>query len=330
MHEYISALEAAEKWGIKNRRVALLCKEGRIPGAYKLGSSWAIPADAEKPIDLRCKSSDNPADKVMPESAQSNIRMDNHTDMDKLSAPFRALIGNAGLNYQILDLLPIPIEIFSPDGLCIFQNRAAMEFQGISDANDIVGKYNYNNDPICLEIMGQDVYDRVSRGEVVSFPNFPVPIQDIVDRGVIEEKPFEAATMDLFFLPIWDCDTFVCTIMFCTVRNVYHGRDDILKAKEYVESHWLDDFDLDKAAGSANLSRHHFTRIFKEVSGDTPLRYYKKIKIKKIQEKLFDGNLTVEQAFAACGVEYRGAYLRLFKEITGKTPTEYRKDNNIK
>ena len=56
MSEYISAIDAAGKWNIKNRRVALLCKEGRIPGAYKIGSSWAIPANAEKPADARIKS----------------------------------------------------------------------------------------------------------------------------------------------------------------------------------------------------------------------------------------------------------------------------------
>ena len=251
-------------------------------------------------------------------------------DMEKLSAPFRALIENAELNYQILDMLPMPIEIFSPDGLSIFMNRAFMEMINHHDERLIVGKYNLKNDPVCLEIMGQDLMDRIFRGEACSFSDFPAPIQDVLDRGVIDEKPWKAATMDLFALPLWDGDTFTCTITFFTVKNMYYGRADIAKAQEYIESHWLKDFDLDKVAGSINLSRRHFTRLFKEVSGDTPLGYYQKIKIKKIQEKLFDGNLNVEQAFAACGVEYRGAYLRLFKEIAGKTPTEFRKDNNIK
>ena len=32
-----------------------MCR-GRIPGATKIGSYWAIPADAEKPNDQRIKS----------------------------------------------------------------------------------------------------------------------------------------------------------------------------------------------------------------------------------------------------------------------------------
>lgn len=53
---YMSATEAAEKWGLSSRRVGVLCNEGRIDGAYKAGASWIIPEDAEKPSDARIKS----------------------------------------------------------------------------------------------------------------------------------------------------------------------------------------------------------------------------------------------------------------------------------
>lgn len=53
--EYMSAPQAAEKWGISERRVQILCKENRIPGASKLGYMWLIPKDAEKPVDGRTK-----------------------------------------------------------------------------------------------------------------------------------------------------------------------------------------------------------------------------------------------------------------------------------
>lgn len=51
--EYISAREAAEIWGITQRRVATLCSEGRICGAEILGNMWLIPKDTEKPVDKR-------------------------------------------------------------------------------------------------------------------------------------------------------------------------------------------------------------------------------------------------------------------------------------
>ena len=48
--------EAAEKWSISDRRVRILCAEGKIPGAYQQGRAWKIPANAEKPADGRYKS----------------------------------------------------------------------------------------------------------------------------------------------------------------------------------------------------------------------------------------------------------------------------------
>lgn len=53
MLSYISAKEAAEKWGISQRRVAILCSEKRIEGAMMVGNMWIIPSLAEKPADKR-------------------------------------------------------------------------------------------------------------------------------------------------------------------------------------------------------------------------------------------------------------------------------------
>lgn len=53
MLSFISAKEAAEKWNISQRRVAILCSEGRIDGAMMVGNMWIIPSNAEKPIDKR-------------------------------------------------------------------------------------------------------------------------------------------------------------------------------------------------------------------------------------------------------------------------------------
>ena len=55
--EYITANQAAVKWGISQRRVQILCADGRINGVFKLGEAWAIPVDAEKPCDSRIKHS---------------------------------------------------------------------------------------------------------------------------------------------------------------------------------------------------------------------------------------------------------------------------------
>ena len=63
MLEYISAPEAAKKWGISERRVQKLCEENRIPGVAKFSRMWLISKDAEKPTDGRYKKRGDRVDK---------------------------------------------------------------------------------------------------------------------------------------------------------------------------------------------------------------------------------------------------------------------------
>ena len=53
---YLSIKQTSDKWGISVRRIQVLCSEDRIPGATKIGSYWAIPAEVEKPNDQRIRS----------------------------------------------------------------------------------------------------------------------------------------------------------------------------------------------------------------------------------------------------------------------------------
>lgn len=50
---FMTASQAARQWHISQRRVQILCSEGRIPGVFKLGEIWAIPDSVSKPIDKR-------------------------------------------------------------------------------------------------------------------------------------------------------------------------------------------------------------------------------------------------------------------------------------
>lgn len=65
--EYCSLRQISEKWGISVRRIQVLCVEKRIPGAVKIGYSWAIPANAEKSKDASVKSGKYAKNGVMPD-----------------------------------------------------------------------------------------------------------------------------------------------------------------------------------------------------------------------------------------------------------------------
>ena len=54
--KYLSITQTAERWGISTRRIQILCAEGRVPGAIRIGTVWGIPDDEPKPADARIKS----------------------------------------------------------------------------------------------------------------------------------------------------------------------------------------------------------------------------------------------------------------------------------
>ena len=48
--------EMAGRWNVTERTISAFCKAGKIPGAVKIGKSWQIPDDAQKPADGRVQS----------------------------------------------------------------------------------------------------------------------------------------------------------------------------------------------------------------------------------------------------------------------------------
>ena len=57
---FLSVKQAAKKWGITPRRVQVLCEQGRIDGAQRVGNVWTIPEIAMKPEDARRKIQEPP------------------------------------------------------------------------------------------------------------------------------------------------------------------------------------------------------------------------------------------------------------------------------
>jgi len=56
---FMTEKQTAEKWGISDRRVRVLCAEGTVSGATREGRRWMIPADARKPEDGRLKATES-------------------------------------------------------------------------------------------------------------------------------------------------------------------------------------------------------------------------------------------------------------------------------
>lgn len=157
---FITASQAAEKWGISDRRIRTLCSEGKIPGAYREGRSWKIPEDAEKPSDGRYRSKEN----LLLQIDQKKNQLDSKRpltqgELERLNEEFvveytynsNAIEGNT-LTLRETDLVL--------RGLTIDKKplKDHMEAVGHKEAFDFVSELVKNNVPISESIIKQVHY----------------------------------------------------------------------------------------------------------------------------------------------------------------------------
>ena len=238
---------------------------------------------------------------------------------------------NKEFTFRFLDFFPYMVEIFAPDGTLIFINRLMIDLNKVTDSGLVVGKYNLLKDPVCNDQMGmrEGIHKAFFHNEPCAFYDVSAPVQDLIDRGVAEQKPYENSFMDFHLYPVKDKGKLLFVVFICNAKKLYYGRPDVAKAKEYIDTHWQGVYDKEKVAQEVGMSVTQLYRVFKEHTGMTPGDYQKEVKVEHIKEKLADKNLSVKEAFAACGEDSRGWMLRVFKQITGMTPTEFRSRNSV-
>jgi AraC-like DNA-binding protein len=244
---------------------------------------------------------------------------------------FQSAFKNEELLAKIIELCPFQIEVFNPDGISVLVNQAALKEFNIPSADMVIGKYNLLKDP-SIQAMGyMDEVKKAFQGETVFFSDIRAPIEDVFERYGINDCDLEAIYHDITIFPIKDSQerlTFV--VAFLYPRRVYRHVNEIIRAKEHIETHWMEPYDNNSAADVAGLSKTHFIRLFKKHTGMTPHDYYINFKMNKIKEKLSDSNLSISQAFEACGIDYNGHFAKVFKKSIGYTPSQYRNMLNQK
>lgn len=96
------------------------------------------------------------------------------------------------------------------------------------------------------------------------------------------------------------------------------------RARDMADRHHARPLDLDDLAGTAAVSKYHFSRRFAQVYGETPMRYLSRRRIERAQDLLRSANLTVTEVCMLVGFSSLGSFSSRFRELVGETPTQYR------
>lgn len=123
--DFMTVKDAAESWGLTTRRVQILCNEGRIDNATKVGSVWLIPIDAEKPTDARTTRYDCVGDTGI-SPLKTSVKAKGHTPQYKMHKYFARRPYNV-FNHIIKHYTKkgdIVLDCFCGGGVTVFESAA--------------------------------------------------------------------------------------------------------------------------------------------------------------------------------------------------------------
>ena len=302
---FITAHQAAEKWGLQVRQVQGLCKRGKIAGAIRFSRFWAIPEEVSKPADGRLRISEKP---IPPLSLGNMVQTDSEVFI------------------KAFEHLPFSINITDMKGTMIFANEIFFRGTLPGTREKALGTYNILTEDF-LEHWGlKDHVARAFRGEAVHTPQLRFPNKDLQGDKYGKKAAFFSLYNDVYSYPLFDgkgVQQWVVTILI-PVRKLM-GRQEVVQVKEHIDRHWMEPFDSRQLAHLTHMSASRLMEVFREDTGFSPYDYYTEVKLTHLKECLLNLNVSVAEAFSACGMDYNSHYTGFFKKHVGMTPLQFRK-----
>lgn len=99
----------------------------------------------------------------------------------------------------------------------------------------------------------------------------------------------------------------------------------IQKAVEYINAHVTENIDLDSICRDIHISKYHFCRQFKKVTGFTVMEYLLKTRVVTARRLLTETTLPISEISNLCGFSSLSYFCRVFKAQTQNTPLQFRK-----
>ncbi|MGM0547418.1 MAG: GlxA family transcriptional regulator [Bacteroidota bacterium] len=107
-----------------------------------------------------------------------------------------------------------------------------------------------------------------------------------------------------------------------------HGDKQVIRAQQYIEDHYQDNFTVDDIADQLALSRRTLERRFKKATHNTITEYKQRVKIEAAKKDLEMSRKNVSEVMFDVGYSDTKSFRNVFRKITGLTPNQYRNKYN--
>ena len=97
-------------------------------------------------------------------------------------------------------------------------------------------------------------------------------------------------------------------------------REKLVRAVEYIRDQLATDLTVSRIAQAVYISPYHFTKLFKQSTGQSPHRYVVEARVRKAKELLSTGKFTISEAAYQVGFFDQSHLTRHFKRVFGLPP----------
>lgn len=222
----------------------------------------------------------------------------------------------SGSGHILVNGIPIPT---SPRSLNF--RYPGMRVEGIGIYTCIYIEFDLNEEaekhgemeqlPIVYKNIDADYLSALFRG-FLNYDLLPVYSQKLL---------FKSQVLTLFNEMMTDYSQCVNHI-YC-VNDSYS--DSIRQSISYMQLHYSEPVELEALAAESGYSVYHFCRLFKKITGWTPIQYLVQYRINKSKRLLAATDKTIEAVMLDCGFNNYSYFFRTFKLFYGISPQAYRK-----
>ncbi len=106
------------------------------------------------------------------------------------------------------------------------------------------------------------------------------------------------------------------------------GKDKVSEVISHIKMVPNLNITVSECADFCKMSKVHFSRFFKQITGMPPVQFVLKIRIDRAKELLDFTDKPIAEIAEACGFPDQNYFARTFKKITGMSPTQYRNVGN--
>lgn len=107
-------------------------------------------------------------------------------------------------------------------------------------------------------------------------------------------------------------------------RSARFTADHFRRVLAFVRANLEQNITVEDLATEAGMSPSHFSRVFKETIGETPMQYVLAYRIEQAIDLMKDPTRQLSEIAVACGFSDQAHFSRSFKQIMGMTPRQHR------